>query len=404
MKQGPLSSITVIEMSTYVAAPACARLLGDLGARVIKVESFTGDPWRKRGKNLIGRGDMENPIFDVYNIGKESICINIKNEQGMDCLLRLLENADVFITNTRIKSLKKLKLDAESLASRFPRLVIASVDGFGPLGPDAESPGFDNVAFWTRSGFLRDMAVETEAGGYPVVPPTGCGDSVAGSALGVGIMSALFNRERTGKGDIVSVSLYGTAIWTMSSMIIRAEKKYGEQFPIYREQINPLSCQYRCADGEWFCITVLEYDRLAPTVYRLMGIEDLIKRLEVKDYPSMWKNRGVIVRAMEASFLQKSSDEWVKIFGEADIVSGTMNHFSDVEDDPQAWINGYVKKITYPNGETGTMPLPPIHLSSQSKEDPVVAPQLGEQTKSVLQSVGFSDAEISTLISYGAVN
>ena len=120
MSKGPLSGITVVEMSTYVAAPACARLLCDLGARVIKVESFAGDPWRNRGKNLIGRGDVENPIYDVYNIGKESICINIKNEQGMECLLRLLGSADVFITNTRVKSLKKLKLDAESLAARFP--------------------------------------------------------------------------------------------------------------------------------------------------------------------------------------------------------------------------------------------------------------------------------------------
>ncbi len=403
MSKGPLSGITVVEMSTYVAAPACARLLCDLGARVIKVESFAGDPWRNRGKNLIGRGDVENPIYDVYNIGKESICINIKNEQGMECLLRLLGSADVFITNTRVKSLKKLKLDAESLAARFPRLIIGSVDGFGPLGPDAESPGFDNVAFWTRSGFLRDMAVETEGGGYPVVPPTGCGDSVAGSALGVGLMSALYNRERTGKGDIVTVSLYGAAVWTMSSMILRAEKKYGEHFPICREETNPLSCQYRCSDGEWFCITILEYDRFAPVIYRILEIEDLIERLEVKDYASMWKNRGAIVRAMEASFSKKTSEEWEKIFSEADIVSGTMSHFADVEDDPQAWINGYVKKITFPNGETGTMPCPPIHMASQTKEALVPASQIGEQTRSVLRSMNFSEDEISTLLSCGAV-
>lgn len=236
-----------------------------------------------------------------------------------------------------------------------------------------------------------------------MVPPTGCGDSVAGSALGVGIMSALFNRERTGKGDIVTVSLYGAAIWTMSSMIIRAEKKYGEQFPIHREEINPLSCQYRCSDGEWFCITILEYDRFAPTIYKLMGIEELVDRLEVKDYTSMWKNRGAIVRAMESSFSKRSSKEWKKIFSDADIVSGTMSHFSDVEDDPQAWINGYVKKITYANGESGTMPCPPIHMGSKKEEEYVVAPQIGANTSLVLGDFGYSDQEINELIKSGAV-
>lgn len=402
MINGPLSGIKVIELSTYVAAPSCARLLGDMGAEVIKVESFDGDPWRNRGKNFIKRGDIENPIFDIYNIGKESICINIKEPKGMECLMKMLEDADVFITNTRLKSLKKLGLDGESLLARFPQLIIATIDGFGPVGPDAQSPGFDNVAYWTRSGFLLDMSVETDTS-YPISPPTGCGDSVAGNTLATGVVAALYNRQRTGKGDVVSVSLYGTAVWTMGTMIIRAQKKYGEKFPMRREEMNPFSCHFKCADGEWFCITVLDYGRYSGKIYELLGIEDLIARLEVKDYYDMQAHRGEIIRAMEASFLKKPVAEWIRLFGEADIVSSRMNHFRDVTEDEQALVNGYVKTQTFRNGETCILPCPPIRLASCEESGLTEAPLPGEQTEQILQRMGYSEEDIREMYACGAV-
>ena len=206
MNNKPLAGIRVVELSTYVAAPGAARILSDMGAEVIKIESFSGDQWRETGRKMLSTNDEENPVFDVYNTGKKSICVNIKTEEGLSFSMKLLEDADIFITNTRARSLRKLGLDAQSLTERFPRLIHASIDGFGSKGPDADSPGFDNISFWARSGFSMDIPYKSE-NSFPLPPTSGIGDCVSGGFLVAGIMTALFNRERTGKGDIVNVSL-----------------------------------------------------------------------------------------------------------------------------------------------------------------------------------------------------
>ena len=175
----PLNGVKVVELSTFVAAPSAARVLADLGAEVIKIEGFHGDPWRLTGKNILKTDDNENPIFDVYNMGKKSICINIKEKSGLDVVFRMLSDADVFITNVREKSLKKMGLDAKSVQGRFPRIIFAECNGYGHKGPSADDPGFDNVAFWTRSGFLQDMTIKT-SDYYPVDAPTGIGDTITG--------------------------------------------------------------------------------------------------------------------------------------------------------------------------------------------------------------------------------
>jgi len=402
MSNKPLEGIKVVELSTFVAAPGCARILADLGAEVIKVEGLTGDPWRERGRNLIGRGDQENPIYDVYNCGKRSIRVNIKDPKGLDCLVKLIEAADVFITNTRAKSLKKLGLDAETLHEKFPRLIIATIDGFGSKGPDAASPGFDNVAFWTRSGFLLDMAVDTE-GGYPVLPPTGVGDSVAGSTMSSGIMAALFARERTGKGDIVAISLYGTAIWMMGSMILRAQPKYGERFPQKRDEANPFITQYRCGDGQWVTLTVIEYARYCDALYKTLGIYDEVTALGVTDYQSMQQHKAQVIKLMEKAFANKPMAEWLELLAAENIVVGKMNHFRDVSEDEQAWANGFIEEYRTPNGETCVMPCTPIKLASLQQEASRPAPLSGEHTAEILGELGYSEQDIKEMMETKAV-
>ncbi len=402
MSEKPLAGIRVVELSTFVAAPSCARSLASFGADVIKVEGFNGDPWRTSGMNMIRRGADENPIFDVYNADKRSICINIKTDAGLEALHRLLEKADIFITNTRAKSLVKLGLDAETLLKRYPRLIFASVDGFGDVGPDAASPGFDNVAFWTRSGFLLDMAIES-AGSYPVMPPTGGGDVVSGDMLLSGILAALYRREKTGRGDTVKVSLYGAAIWMNSSMIIRAEPKYGEHFPKTRGQMNPFTTQYRCADGEWFCITILEYDRYAAKVYELLGVTDEIAAIGVDSYASMKANSAKMMPIMEKAFASKPLAEWVEIFHKADIVGGAMTHLRDVAEDEQARLNHFVEDYTFRNGETAVMPCPPCRFGSCGHDASKIAPLPGEQTNAILSELGYSEKEIELMRNDGAV-
>ena len=184
MKKGPLSGIRVVEMSTFVAAPVTARLLSDLGADVVKIEAPIGDGWRNSGKTALNTrfNDDENPIFDIYNTGKKLISINLKTPKGKEVFFKLLETADVFVTNLRLSALKRLGISYEDIKERYPRLIYAVVLGYGEKGPDADKTAYDTTAFWSRSGFFRDMSVKKDT--YePVGAPSSVGDTATAYLL-----------------------------------------------------------------------------------------------------------------------------------------------------------------------------------------------------------------------------
>lgn len=399
----PLCGIKVVELAGFVAAPSCAKILADMGADVTKIEVMTGDPWRVVGKDCTQRGDIENPIYDVYNAGKKSICLNIKAPGGMDCILKLLETADVFVTNMRQKSLVKAGLDGKTLTEKFPRLIHATITGYGNEGPDANAPGFDGIAYWAKSGFLADMSLNT-GNHYPVLAPTGMGDTITGMALFGAIATALFNRERTGRGECVTTSLYANAIWSMCCMVIRGEEKYGERFPKYRYEDSPVTCPYKCADGEWFAITILEYDRYAPHFYEILGVTDqVVNQMGIHNLNDAMSRRGELIPVLEQAFLKKSATEWKALLSAADITCCIMSHFKNVEHDEQAWANDYLQEITMRNGETMALPRTPIHFASSKAEKFPVASMPGDETDEILRSAGFSAEQIEQLKTQGAV-
>ena len=281
---------------------------------------------------LIKRGDEENPIYDVFNVGKSSIRVNIKNPKGLDLVMKMIGEADVFITNTRAQSLRKLGLDSDTLHAKFPRLIYGTINGYGDKGPDANTPGFDSMAFWTRSGFLLDMS-EPTLNNYPVTTPTAIGDCVSGVILVAGIMTALYNREKTGKGEVIKTALYGVATWVMCNMIIQAQDKYEKTFPKPREEEGCMTTKYRCKDGEWFLINSLDYNRDALKIYDLLGLSEEVRALGVVDAATKTEHNVELLGMFQKVFLEKTCAEWVKIFREADIVSGAMSHFRDVSHD-----------------------------------------------------------------------
>jgi len=397
----PLSGIKVIDFSNYVAAPSTGRLLVDMGAEVIKIEARGGDQWRYVSNTITRKGDDENPIFDVINAGKQSICLNIKDEKGMEILMRMLENADVFITNTRAKSLVKLGLDGKTLTEKFPRLVYAVLDGYGDKGPDADTPGFDGLAFWSRSGYLLDSPEASSA--YPLNSGTSIGDTVTGLSLAAGIMAALFAREKTGRGDIVHTSLYGSAIWVMHAMILQAHPKYGKSFPMSRSVQNALTSVYTCKDGNWFKLGILDYNKDAHRLYALLGITEEVKAIGIVDAATKAQHNTELRELLEKAFLTRDRDEWVNLLREEDIVSGTVAHFSDVSFDEQAWANGYLEEVHFRNGETCPMPRTPIHFASAPLPSSPEGPLPGEQTDEILLSLGYSKEEILDLKTRGTV-
>lgn len=392
---GPLSGYRVVELSSYLAAPSSSRLLADWGADVIKVESLSGDAFRHFGPTMSAPAhDEENPLWDILNSNKRGLALNLKAPEGKRIFETLLEKADVFLTNTRPEALKKLDLDYESLRHKYPRLIYALVTGFGETGPDAALPGFDVVAYWARSGFMVDLVKPHE---YPMYAPAGFGDMTVGGTLFGGICAALLNREKTGRGDKISIALYGAAIWFAGVVITTTQERYGNAYPKTRLEGNPLAIAYRCKDGEWIMISVLEIERYWPPFCKALGRDDLLADQRFEGRKGVLDRRSELIPILERVFASKDRDEWVAILTEADIVHAKLQHFRDIPKDEQAWANGFVYETTFANGEKAIMPSPPLRSLEAGPPSRMRGPLLGEHSKEVLEELGYSSEQIKEL-------
>lgn len=398
----PLAGIRLIELANYVAAPIVGRIAADLGAEVIKIEGRGGDTWRTTSMGHTKTGPDENPLFDIFNVGKKSISLNMKSEEGKEIFFKLLESADILVTNTRNQSLVKLGVDYESIKDRFPRLIYATLTGYGYEGPDCNAPGFDNIAFWSRSGFSADMTIEGP-GSYPVNSRMAMGDTLAGTTLFGGVMTALYQRERTGKGDFVTMSLYNAGIWMAGGCLTVAQEPYSHKFPEKRNFGTASNLAYRCADGEWVRCTIFEYDRYANKFFDALGVSEQVAAFGVTDMKSMNAHADDLVPLFEKVFVTKPSSEWLKVFAELDIVSGRVNHFADVLKDEQAWANEYLQTYKCANGSERVLPTCPVRLGSQGAlkfGEPFLC---GDHNRQILADLGYSEAQIDQVIAKGAL-
>lgn len=392
----PLEGIKIVELANYVAAPIVGRICADMGAEVIKIEGRGGDAWRATSAGHTLTGLDENPLFDIFNAGKKSITLNIKTPEGKEILFKLLEDADIFVTNTRHQSLVKLGIDYDSIRERFPKLIYAAMTGYGYKGPDCNAPGFDNIAFWSRSGFSADMMIQAP-GSYPVNSRYATGDSIAGSIFFGSVMTVLYQRERTGKGDFVTLSLYDAAIWVMGGCILMAQDPYNHQYPEPRCFGIPMNLAYRCADGEWVRCTIFEYERYADKFFEAVGLTQPIKALGIFNTQTVVDHADQVVPLMEEAFMKKTSQEWCDIFADLDIVCGRLRHFSEVIQDEQAWANEYIQNFTCKNGAQRVLTSCPVRLGSQGVFKTGAPVMAGEHNSEILGSLGYSPEKIEEL-------
>ncbi|MBR2934097.1 MAG: CoA transferase [Oscillospiraceae bacterium] len=399
----PLAGIRLIELANYVAAPIVGRIAADLGAEVIKIEGRGGDAWRATSLGHTKTEQTENPLFDIFNVGKKSISLNMKSEEGKEVFFKLLEGADILVTNTRNQSLVKLGVDYESLKDKYPRLIYATLTGYGYEGPDCNAPGFDNIAFWSRSGFAADMTFDAP-GSYPVNSRYAMGDTIAGTTLFGGVMTALYQREKTGKGDFVTMSLYNAGIWAFGGSIVMAEKPYCHEFPEKRNFGIPTNLPYRCADGEWIRCTFFEFERYSERFFGALGIPEVPAQLGVVTMADAMEAAETLVPMFEKIFVTKTSEEWLKTFRELDIVSGKINHFADVLEDEQAWANQYLQTYTCGNGAERVLPTCPVRLGSQGALKFGAPVLYGEHNRAVLADLGYTEAQIDEIIAKGALS
>lgn len=395
----PLEGIRVVEFANYVAAPSAGRLLTDWGAEVIRVESFKGDVWRFYGPTCnCPATPQENPIFDIYNANKKDILLDTKNEEGKQILFRLLDHADVFLTNNRPKALAKAGLDYDSLKDRYPRLVYAMLTGYGQSGPDCDAPGYDGVAFFSRSGFLADLS---DPSGYPLNPPGGFGGAATGSVLFGGICAALLAREKTGKGDFVETSLYGNATWLVASVM--AFEQYGYKYPKKRESMNPIYNCYRCNDGEWIQLAILEYDRFFKPLCRILGLPEIAEDPRFNVKKNMLANRQELIPMFEEAFAHFSSSEISEQLKKADIVFDRMRHFRELPTDEQALANDHVREITFESGNKAVLAMTPLKSRNIGQMPYKRGPLMGEHTDEIMRSIGYSEEEIKKFKESGAI-
>ena len=398
----PLEGIKVVELGTHVAVPNCTRLMADYGAEVIKIESAGGDQWRVVGQNqMCPVKDDETPFFTFQNANKELTSINYKKPEGMEFLQKLLERADVFVTNVRLKSLQKSGLDYESLKEKYPKLIFAHFTGYGYNGPDAWRPGFDSVAFWARSGAMVDW---NDVGAYPFLPPSGTGDATCAAQMCAGILSAIIGREKTGKGTFLSLSLIGTATWYFGNGVISSQ--YGNEYPKAKDiPGTPFGAPYVCSDGEWVMVGVADYAGTYPRLMTAIGLGEYADDDRYKTIQAVKKNYDTFMPLLRNQFTKKTRDEWVKIMEDINVICGPVKHMGDLANDPQTIANDYVRDVTFPTGTTIKMPTAPVQFLDNyaPKADYKVAGAVGRDTDEILKKLGYDDDAIKNLHEIGAV-
>jgi crotonobetainyl-CoA:carnitine CoA-transferase CaiB-like acyl-CoA transferase len=396
--------VRVVELAQWVFVPVAGALLADWGAEVVKVEHPKGGDGY-RGLVLPGAdGSSVNYAMEMANRNKQSVAIDLKTDDGRAALLKLVESADVFLTNFLPSVLERLGLGVDELRALNPRLIYARGHGYGVRGDDADTPAYDSTSFWARGAIEETLAPQ----GLPEpIPQRGAvGDRYGGTHLAFGIAGALFRRERTGEGSVVDVSLLSTALWMIGSDVLSALQGAFRQSPPLGQPrtslFNPLAANYRCADGRWLTICCLQPDKYWDDICRLLGREDLLVDERFADMKARAANSGALVTELETAFAARSLEEWRKPLDSARIPWGPYQRVDELLEDPAVVANGYVGTVQRADGVSFPLPAGAVQFDEQPAALHA-CPALGEHTDEVLASLGYSWDEIVAMKVSGAI-
>lgn len=399
-----LAGLKIVEYATYIAAPGAAGIMADWGAEVIKVEPPGGDPIRLFFAS-VGVEEDRNPVFDMDNRGKRGIVLDTAQAGGRAALLRLIDSADVFITNVRPGGLKRAGLDHDALLARCPRLIYASLTGYGLKGPDADRPGMDYAAFWARSGLA---AMFRPKDGDPIQLRTAFGDHVAAIATAAGVLAALHERMRTGKGRLVEASLLRVAHYAGASdfAIQHVRGRIASTRPRHHSP-NPLINFFKTGDNRWISLLTRQGEGDWPKLARALNVTHLAEDPRFARAKGRRENAAALVDLLDEEFAKHTLAEIApKLDAEAMIWAPVLSAAEAIAD-PQAIAAGAVVRTPQHDGSTIPAPAGPIRFPGAG-DGPAIdrprgpAPRIGEHTREVLVEMGYSDAEIGALFASGA--
>ncbi len=397
----PLSDLRVIEATNWMAAPGAAAILADMGADVVKVEPLTGDAVRglMRPPKVADDAPKIDYSFTVDNRGKRSVAIAFDQADGAEVMQRLIADADVFVCNLLPHRQARYGLDPETLLALNPRLVHATLTGYGLGGPDDERPGFDVTTFFGRGGVTDSM---TEPGSAAPNPRPAQGDHTTSLALVASILAALRLVDKTGEGQVVDVSLLATAAWTMATdlaAVLIDGRQPGKRDR--RNVITPLANRFRCGDDRWLILNMPE-PRWWPAFCEAIGRSEFLSDPRFDSPRDRFTNMPALIDLIDETFATKPIDEWGRLFDDAGLIWGPASTMSELASDPQAAAIGLFPEIHHPGGSFRTVAAP-MRIRGADITPRGPAPELAAHTEEILEALGYDPESIAALVASGAI-
>src|SRR5262245_24856021 len=395
-----LDGIRVIDAASFIAGPVATTVMADFGAEVIKIEPPSGDTYRTRGPGY--PPSPYNFPWIVDNRSKRGLALDLRTPDGQRVLHRLVRDADVFVTNTPIETRTRLGVRWEDLAPLNPRLIYGSITAYGERGEEASRPGFDATALWARTGLMDLVRPSPDAAPARSLP--GMGDHPTGMSLFGALMAALYQRERTGRGTMVSTSLVANGLWLNAIQVqgILCGARTVVR-PPREEAVDATGNLYRCRDGRWFLLALTADGRRWPAFARAIGREDLLTDPRFAEAAGRRANVRALIAILDAVFAERDWAEWRRVLESAGIAFGVVGTLDDIPHDTQMRDSGALVPFDDPRAGASLTVSSPVWMDGQEKVPPTLAPEIGEHSVEILRKAGFDQVEIDRLLASGVV-
>ena len=396
------SGLKVIDCATVIAAPAAAMMLADYGADVIKIEQpGEGDMLRMLGDIPTTPYADSDWFWQLDGRNKRGVALDLKQPAGMEILRKLVAGCDVFITNQPYSVRESLGITYEDLKPLNPGMIYASLTAYGEKGPERKRKGFDQLAYWARSGLMELMR---EPGTRPTQGLPGMGDHPTGVALYAGIVTALLNRERCGEGSLVETSLLANGLWSAAG-IAQGAMADGDM-PLYRslnESPPAMMLPYQTLDGRWLQFNMIRNEDLQSLLFVALEAPEILADSRFSSQELMFENRELLGLELQNIIEQQTAKHWLTIFDAFELPVNLVALVEESKTDPQVLQN---QMVVAPEDDRIKTPLiieHPIQISNVPKVGPICAPALGEHTNEVLADLGYTVEQVTRLRESGVI-
>jgi formyl-CoA transferase len=399
---GVFAGLKVIDVASYIAGPAAATILSDFGADVIKVEpTGIGDPYRYLYHVEGNPASSKNYFWQLTNRNKRSLAVNLKTPAGAEIIAKLIKEADVFVINFPPHVRKGLGLTYEDVSHINDKIIYADITGYGEKGPEADKPGFDETAYWARSGFMN---FARSASSYPIFAPAGVGDHATASALYGGIVTALYRREKTGTGSHVTTSLIGAGAFAVGAWLQAAldgatpARLFDRTSPI-----NPLINTYQTQDDRWLMLCFVQEDKEWPGLVQTINKPGLFTDVRFVNGKTRHEHAKELTTILDEAFATKPLSYWRETLDKMHLTFSVVQTIDELASDEQLILNGNIREVKDGTGKSFTIDSP-VYIKEEEKVQPGLAPALGEHSFEILSEIGYDASEIDALGVSGVIS